>query len=127
MKFNQVVSRTITEKQLVPEIEIDCEIDFRDIFEEQRSGIPRFYRILKQIAPFGPDNLRPVFVSRGVKDTGASRLLKDEHLKLSLVQNDYPELTINAIGFGMAEYFPLVQEGLIDIVYTLEENHWNGS
>lgn len=127
LKFNQVVSRTITEKQLVPEIEIDCEIDFRDIFEKQRSGIPRFYRILKQIAPFGPDNLRPVFVSRGVKDTGASRLLKDEHLKLSIFQSDYPELTMNAIGFGMAEFFPLVQEGLIDIVYTLEENHWNGS
>jgi single-stranded-DNA-specific exonuclease len=127
MKFNQVVERTITEQQLVPEIEIDCEIDFRDIFEETRSGIPRFYRILKQIAPFGPDNPRPVFVSRAVNDAGGSRILKDEHLKLSLVQNDYPELKINAIAFGMAELFPLLQEGHVDIVYTLEENHWKGS
>ena len=127
MKFNQVVERTITEQQLVPEIEIDCEIDFRDIFEETRSGIPRFYRILKQIAPFGPDNRRPIFVSRAVKDTGSSRILKDEHLKLSLVQNDYPELVLNGIAFGMAEYYPLLAEGYVDIVYSLEENHWNGS
>ncbi|MEO9532310.1 MAG: single-stranded-DNA-specific exonuclease RecJ [Crocinitomicaceae bacterium] len=127
MKFNQVVERTITEQQLVPEIEIDCEIDFRDIFEETRSGIPRFYRILKQIAPFGPDNRRPIFVSRAVKDTGSSRILKDEHLKLSLVQNDYPELVLNGIAFRMAEYYPLLAEGYVDIVYSLEENHWNGS
>lgn len=128
MKFNEVVSRTIQKNQLVPEIEIDCEIEFRDIFEEQRGGIPRFYRVLKQIAPFGPENRRPVFVSRAVKDAGGSRILKDEHLKLTLVQNEYPELKINAIAFGMAEHWDLLQDGgFVDIVYTLEENHWNGN
>lgn len=127
LKFDQVVASQITEEQLVPEISIDCEIDFRDIFEEQRGGIPRFYRILKQIGPFGPENKRPVFVSRAVKDTGNSRVLKDEHLKLVLVQDEYPGLILNGIAFGQADWFSALQAGPIDIVYTLEENHWNGS
>ena len=81
LKFNQVVASTISKKQLVPEIEVDCEIDFRDIYEDQRGGIPKFYRVLKQLSPFGPQNMRPIFVTRNVKDTGSSRILKDEHLK----------------------------------------------
>jgi single-stranded-DNA-specific exonuclease len=125
LKFNQVVSTSIEEKQLTPEIEIDCEIDFRDIFEEQQSGIPRFYRILKQLAPFGPNNKRPVFVSRGIKDAG-SRLLKDEHIKMKLMQDEYPNIKIDAIAFKQASLYHLLQTGLIDIVYTIEENHWNG-
>jgi single-stranded-DNA-specific exonuclease len=127
LKFNEVVAASITEDQLVEEIEIDCEIDFRDIFEEQRGGIPRLYRILKQIGPFGPDNNRPVFVSRAVKDSGSSRILKDTHLKLSLVQEDYPDLILNGIAFGQAEWFSELQAGPVDIVYTLEENFWNGN
>ncbi|MEX1000540.1 MAG: single-stranded-DNA-specific exonuclease RecJ [Crocinitomicaceae bacterium] len=125
MKFDQIVSANLTEQQLVPEIVIDCEIDFRDIFEEQRSGIPRFYRILKQLAPFGPDNRRPVFISRQIKDTGSSRILKDEHLKLSLKQEEYEDITLPGIAFGMADKYELLKSGAVDIVYTLEENHWN--
>jgi len=127
MKFNQVVSASITEDQLTPEIEIDCEIDFRDIYEEQRGGIPKFCRIIKQLSPFGPLNMRPVFVSRNVKDTGSSRILKGEHLKLSLVQSEYEDIIINGIAFGMADKYEMMQNGPIDIVYTVEENHWNGS
>lgn len=127
LKFNEVVAASITEDQLVEEIEIDCEIDFRDIFEEQRGGIPRLYRILKQIGPFGPENDRPVFVSRAVKDSGTSRIIKDTHLKLSLVQEDYPDLILNGIAFGQAEWFSELQAGPVDIVYTLEENFWNGN
>ena len=111
---------------LTPEIEIDCEIDFRDVFEEQRGGIPRFYRILKQLSPFGPNNMRPVFVTRNVRDAGYSRVLKDEHLKLSLKQEDFPDIVMNGIAFGMAHWNDVLQNGAIDVVYTLEENHWNG-
>ncbi|UKN00955.1 single-stranded-DNA-specific exonuclease RecJ [Paracrocinitomix mangrovi] len=126
-KFESVVSNYITKKQLTPEIEIDCEIDFRDIFLEQRGGIPRFYRVMKQLAPFGPGNMRPVFVTRNVKDAGGSRVLKDEHLKLSLKQDEYSDITVNAIAFGMAEWYNALQYGAIDIVYTIEENNWNGN
>ncbi|MBD3636337.1 MAG: single-stranded-DNA-specific exonuclease RecJ [Crocinitomicaceae bacterium] len=125
-RFNEVVESSISDEMLVPEIEIDCEIDFRDIYEEQRSGIPRFYRILKQLAPFGPGNMRPVFVSRNVRDAGSSRVLKDEHLKLSLVQEEYPDIVLNGIAFGMAHWYEILQNGPVDIAYTIEENHWNG-
>ncbi len=125
LKFNEVVSSTITDEQLIPEIEIDGEIEFRDIFENQNGRIPKFYRILKQFSPFGPDNMRPVFVSRLCKDTGYSKVLKDEHLKLSIVQEDYPEIILNGIAFGMGKLYPLIKDGKFDIVYTLEENVWN--
>lgn len=125
LKFNEVVSSTILEDQLIPEIEIDGEIDFRDIFENEIDGIPKFYRILKQLAPYGPDNMRPVFVSRNVKDTGHSRVLKGEHLKLSLVQEEYPEIILNAIAFGMGDLYSKIVDTSFDIVYTIEENSWN--
>lgn len=126
MKFNEIVSESLTEQQLTPEIEIDLEIDFRDVFEEQRHGIPRFYRILKQLAPFGPGNRRPVFVSRQVLDTGHSRILKEEHLKLSLKQLEYEDIIMDGIAFGMADKMDLLKAGPVDIVYTIEENTWNG-
>jgi len=71
--------------------------------------------------------MRPVFVSRNVKDTGSSRILKGEHLKLSLVQSEYEDIVINGIAFGMADKYELMQKGPVDMVYTVEENHWNGS
>lgn len=127
MKFNQIVSSSILDDQLVPEVEIDCEIDFRDIYESERRGVPKFYRVLKQLSPFGPGNMQPVFVSRNVKDSGFSRVLKDEHLKLSVKQDEYPDIVIDGIAFGMAEWYKVMQEGPVDIAYTLEENHWNGN
>lgn len=126
MKFEEVVAARISKEQLIPEIEIDDEIDFRDIFENQNGGIPKFYRILKQFAPFGPDNMRPVFVTRNVRDSGYSKVLKDEHLKLYVMQEDYPEIKMNGIAFGLGDHFQLLTSGPVDIVYTLEENTWNG-
>ena len=124
--FNEIVASGLTEDMMMPEIEIDVEIDFRDIFEEQRGGIPKFYRILKQLSPFGPENMRPVFVTRNVKDAGYSRVLKDEHLKLSVKQEDYPDIVMNGIAFGMGHWYEMLEHGPVDIAYTLEENHWNG-
>lgn len=126
LRFNQVAEERLSPKMLTPEIEIDVEIDFRDIFENQLGGIPKFYRILKQLAPFGPDNMMPVFVSRNVHDTGESRLLKDNHLKLSVYQKEYPDIRIGGIGFDFGEYANRIINEPFDLVYTLEENHWNG-
>lgn len=125
-KFDEVVSHTISGDMLVPEIEIDEEIEFRDIYENTVGGVPKFYRILNQMAPFGPDNPRPVFVSRQVKILPESRVLKDEHLKLVVVQEEYPELKLDAVGFGMAASWKDNLQTKVDIVYTLEENTWNG-
>ena len=125
LKFNEVVSNTIKKEQLIPEIEIDAEIEFRDIFESQRGGIPKFFRVLKQFSPFGPDNMTPVFISRNCKDTGHSKTLKGEHLKLSIIQDEYPDIIMNGIGFGMGDKHSIIKDGKFDIVYTLEENIWN--
>jgi single-stranded-DNA-specific exonuclease len=126
VKFEAVAQKSIKESMLKPVLEIDEQIDFRDIFENQTGGIPKFYRVLKQLAPFGPDNMTPVFVTRQVKDTGQIRLLKDAHLKMNLTQIGYPEITINAIAFNFGHLFNRVKNEAFDIVYTIDENHWNG-
>jgi single-stranded-DNA-specific exonuclease len=126
LRFNEVAQRLLTEDMLIPEIEIDTEIEFRDIFENQIGGIPKFYRVLKQLAPFGPDNMAPVFVSRQVKDTGYSRLLKDEHVKLSIRQAEFPDIIVNAIAFGFGHLINRILKEPFDIVYTIGENYWQG-
>jgi single-stranded-DNA-specific exonuclease len=116
-KFEQVVSETIDPDLLIPELEVDSialfsELDFQT------------FRIIEQMEPFGPDNNKPVLVSKGVQDTGYSKLLKEKHLKLFLKQDDQ---VLSGIAFNMAEKWPLVQsKEPFDIAYTLEVNEWNG-
>jgi single-stranded-DNA-specific exonuclease len=125
-RFDEIVSATILPDQMVPEILIDDEIEFRDIYENKPGGVPKFYRVMNQLSPFGPDNTRPVFISRNVKILPTSRVLKDEHLKLSLMQEEYPEIVVEAVGFGMAHHWETIKDKKIDLVYTIEENSWNG-
>lgn len=117
-KFEAIVSSTILEEQLIPEIVIDAEVRLADLK-------PAFYNILRQMEPFGPDNSRPIFIAKGVKDNGWSKIVKDQHIKFSIVQDT---ILFNGIGFGMADKFPLLQkEQPVDVVFTLDENEWNGS
>jgi single-stranded-DNA-specific exonuclease len=116
-KFEEVVSSTITPVLLTPEIVIDAEITFRDIKQS-------FYDILCQMEPFGPDNLRPVFIARNVTDTGWSKIVKEQHIRFSLKQDN---ITCTGIGFGMAEKFQLLQKKQpVDIVFKIDENEWQG-
>lgn len=116
-KFESVVAATITDDLLVPELRIDAELNLSDI-------TPAFYRILCQMEPFGPDNLRPLFLARGVQDTGWSKIVKEEHIRFSLRQNG---ATITGIGFGMAEKFSMLEKKQpVDIVFKLDENEWQG-
>ena len=120
LKFNAVAESILTPKMLIPEIEIDTEIDFRDIFESQIGGIPKFYRVLKQLAPFGPENMAPVFVTRNVRDTGISMLLKGDHVKLTVRQNEYPDLVLNGIAFNFGHLINRILKETFDLVYTIE-------
>ncbi len=116
-KFEEIVSATIDETHLIPEIVIDGEIRFTDI---RRS----FYDIICQMEPFGPGNLRPVFVARGVTDTGFSRIVKEQHIRFSLKQD---QVTFTGIGFSMADKFSLLANRQpVDIVFKIDENDWNG-
>lgn len=116
-KFEEVVSATIDPDLLIPEIVIDTEIEFKDIQWP-------FYNILCQMEPFGPENLRPVFLARGVTDTGFSKIVKELHLKFSLRQQS---ATLTGIGFNMADKMELLtNKKPVDIVFKLDENEWNG-
>ena len=126
-RFEQVVRAGILKESLVELQEIDVELGFEEIFlpEEDRRKPPRLKRILQQFEPHGPGNMKPVFVSRNVYSTEV-RLLKEQHLKLSMAQprND---VIMEGIGFNMLDKYDSVSAGIpFDIVYTLEANRWNG-
>ncbi|MES2829896.1 MAG: single-stranded-DNA-specific exonuclease RecJ, partial [Bacteroidota bacterium] len=117
-RFEEVVAASIEEHLLIPEIKIETEISLEEIKQN-------FYNIICQMEPFGPENMRPVFITRRVLDTGFSKIVKEKHLRVVVKQNN---VTITGIGFNMAEKFSLFAPGkLLDIVYTLDENEWNGN
>jgi single-stranded-DNA-specific exonuclease len=117
-KFEEVVARTITPNLLIPEIEVDAEINFADIK-------PAFYNIIRQFEPFGPGNMRPVFLTRNVQDfQGNSRIVKDMHIKFVVHQHNRD--VVDGIGFGMVDKFDIVHTGPFDMLYTVEENEFNG-
>ncbi|WP_026462302.1 single-stranded-DNA-specific exonuclease RecJ [Adhaeribacter aquaticus] len=117
-RFEQVVTRNIKEEQLVPQIEIDAPIRLRQITNN-------FLKIIRQMEPFGPGNMAPVFTSECVYDTGSCRVVGDTHLKLKLMQED--SFPIDAIAFGMADYYPRILKGIpFDVCYCVEENVFRG-
>jgi len=120
-KFEKIVSETIEDDMLVPEVEIDSEIELTDIS-------PKFYRVLKQFAPFGPGNMAPVFLTRGLVDKGYARIVGSNHLRLTVIYPGIYNPEYNAIAFGQSDYLPLVTNGnTFSICYHVEENEWNGS
>ena len=114
--FEKIVAERITPDQLIPEIEIDAELSLDDIN-------PKLYGIIQQMAPFGPGNMKPVFLSKDLRDSKWSKLVKEEHIKFSVrrAQGD----TIDGIGFGLGYKFNVVKEHSFDVCYQIEENVWN--
>lgn len=116
-KFEEIVSSTIHPDLLIPEIVIDAEISFEDITWP-------FYNILSQMEPFGPENLRPVFIAKNVVDTGYSKIVKEQHVRFSLRKNN---ITFTGIGFNMAEKYEFLKyKQPVDLVFKIDVNEWNG-
>ena len=115
-RFEEVVSATITDEQLVQEIRIDAELELKHIDS-------KFFRILSQFAPFGPENMAPVFLSKAVRINGYASLAGEQHLKMVVKQEGSP--LFDCIGFGLGNYLAEVSKGKpFDICYTIEENVW---
>lgn len=118
--FEQQVQQTILPEMLEPEIEVDLSINLDEI-------TPKLYRILQQFEPFGPQNRTPVFLTRGLVDTGfAKKIGQDQtHLRITVKQNNGP--SFGAVGFGLAEKLSLIEnKQRFDAVYCIEENEFNG-
>ena len=117
-QFETVVAEKIQEDSLYPTLLIDTELDFSDINFT-------FYKIICQMEPFGPENLRPQFISKGVKDKGQSKIVKENHIRLVA---EHKGVSITGIGFNLAEKFTIISSGqTFDLVYTIDENIWNGN
>ena len=119
-QFEKVVSQTIDPKLLSPEINIDAQLDLTDI-------TPKFHRILKQFAPFGPGNRQPVFMTQNLKDTGyGKRVGADKsHLRLTVKQVD--SAPIVGIGFGLGDKKDTACRKLpFKAVFCIDENQWQG-
>ncbi|MBP3467434.1 MAG: single-stranded-DNA-specific exonuclease RecJ [Paludibacteraceae bacterium] len=119
-RFEQFVAENIQPDQRSPQVDIDAMLDFKDI-------TPRFYKTLRQFNPFGPENNKPIFCTKGVFDSGYSKLVgkNNEHLKLD-VRDGSSDTIINGIAFRQCAFYePLRQNKPLAICYTLEDNKFN--
>ena len=118
--FEEYVKKNIDKKLLTPIINVNEKIKLTDI-------TPKFYRILKQFAPFGPANKQPVFYSDNLLDTGYCKTVgeDDKHLKLSLSQANSE--VFKSIGFGLGDKLSLIENKTqFKAVFNIDENNWNG-
>ncbi len=119
--FEDEVTKTIDRNLLTPEIKIDTQIELNDI-------TPKFYRILKQFAPYGPENMTPVFMTENLIDTGYGKCVGADktHLRLTATQTDTSK-SIVCIGFGMGDKLELISSRKpFNAVYSIDDNEWKG-
>lgn len=116
--FNLVAKELLTEELLTPEIRIDAEIPLQEI-------TPKFVRVLSQFAPFGPGNMRPVFVARNVELYGTPRIVGRNHLKFKVRTNGQ---VFDAIGFNLGSLIEQLLHGrkTLDIAFSLDEGEYAG-
>ncbi len=119
-RFNSILKEKMVEKDIVPKIKIDTKISFSDI-------TPKFIRILDQFAPFGPGNMRPVFMAEDVELANHPRIVGKNHLLTTLKQSGSDKV-FDAIGFNLGYFAELIAKDrdLIDIVFTIEKISRNG-
>src|SRR5690606_13497396 len=115
-RFEEVVSGSIHPHQLQREIALEAELSLSDI-----NG--KFFRVLRQFEPFGPQNEAPMFLSRDVVALGPAVVVGGNHLKMTVHQDE--SIRFECIGFGLGEYADIINTGkTFDICYTVDENIW---
>lgn len=117
-KFEQVVQRTIKPEMLQQEVSIDMQLELKDIDS-------KFYRLLKQFEPFGPQNEAPIFISKNIIIQGSAYIVGSKHLKFTAFQEG--SSPFDCIAFGLAEHLDYINSKKpFDICYSIEENSWRG-
>src|SRR5690606_5563328 len=115
-RFEEVVAASILPNMLRREISVDAVLKLTDIDA-------KFFRILRQFEPFGPQNEAPLFLSRGVTVVGPAMVVGGSHLKMAVTQHG--SARFDCIGFGLGEYADAINRGIpFDLCYTVEENVW---
>jgi single-stranded-DNA-specific exonuclease len=119
-KFNKIVKETISEQDLLPEVIIDSKIRFSEI-------TPKFIKILDEFSPFGPGNMRPVFLAEGVDVSNTPRIVGNNHIVATFKQNGSDKV-FDTIGFNFGEYFDLIKTKNVklDIVFTIDKTVKDG-
>jgi single-stranded-DNA-specific exonuclease len=116
--FEKAVADRITPEQMVPEISINAQLPLDQISMQ-------FFQIIAQMEPFGPDNMRPIFIAKNVRDTGYSKLVKEAHISFNLTQGNN---SVRGIGYNMPDKIDIVKSGKpFDIVFQLQLNEWQGT
>jgi len=121
-RFEEIVTRSLADQPQIQTIDVDAKLALHEI-------TPRFFRIMKQFAPFGPHNTVPVFVTEDVIDAGTSRLVGKnlEHIKLDLMEPDASSGIFAGIAFNLSSKFPVIQSGIpFDICHSVELNEFRG-
>ncbi|MDD6209183.1 MAG: single-stranded-DNA-specific exonuclease RecJ [Bacteroidales bacterium] len=122
-RIESFAAENIVEEQLVPQIDIDAEISLGDINR-------KFFDDLKKLYPFGPDNHKPIFATRDVRDYGTSRLVgkESEHIKLEVIDTKGSPSIQQGIAFGMKDHFSSIKSMKpFSLCYYVEENTFNGT
>lgn len=115
--FDQTINQQTGGSPIIPELEIDAEVELSDIS-------PKFIRILKQFEPFGPGNMQPVFITKNITEYAAWKITGNNHLKFIIKPSD--SIIFDCIGFNLGDYVDLFLAGQsIDICYTIAEKCWN--
>ena len=120
-KFEQYVFENMDDEDFIPEIEVDLELDLGDITNN-------FITNLKRFAPFGPENMAPIFMSSSVVEEGNGKIVGDKHIKMRLLYRNRASQPIDAIAFNQKNYFDCIAgQKDFDILYHIEENTWNNT
>jgi single-stranded-DNA-specific exonuclease len=118
-RFSKIVHKNLCDEDFEPELQIDAEVNLHDIDD-------RFWKILHQFEPYGPNNCKPIFVSNNLRVVGNPSKVGKDHLKMRIAQNG--SATFDAIGFNLGSFFDAVNScgaGNLSIAYTVDENTWN--
>ena len=129
-RFEQAVKSKISEDILTEKINIDAVLIPLDLTRDKKQNpFPKLFRLVDQLAPFGPGNMRPVFMLKKMVDAGSTRIVGENHLKLT-IKEPGGNLTLDGIGFGLGKLAPLLtssEENLVDVAFSLEKNEFRGS